>query len=73
MIEAIPFPHDEHGEFLYVGRFCSSSDVIAAGGSGTNDMKIINRKLHKVRREGRVGVKEYIYMYIYSVRKTVSE
>ena len=49
MIEVIPFPHDEHGEFLYVGRFCSGSDVIAAGGSGTNDLKIINRKTQKVR------------------------
>ena len=46
----IPFPHDEHGEFLYVGRFCSSSDVIAAGGSGTNDLKIINRNVHKVSK-----------------------
>ncbi|XP_078357929.1 uncharacterized protein LOC144642747 [Oculina patagonica] len=48
MVEKIPFPHDEHGEFLYVGRFCASSDVIAAGGSGTNDLKIINRKMNKV-------------------------
>ena len=48
MIEAVQFPHDKHGEFLYVGRFCSSSDIIAAGGSGTNDLKVINRNAHKV-------------------------
>ena len=47
-VDVIPFPHDEHGEFLYVGRFCSGSDIIAAGGSGTNDLKIINRNQHKV-------------------------
>ena len=49
MIEIIPFPSDEHGEFLYVGRFCGSGDVIAAGGSGTSDLKIINRNTRKVR------------------------
>lgn len=48
MIEIIPFPSDEHGEFLYVGRFCGSGDVIAAGGSGTSDLKIINRNTRKV-------------------------
>ena len=64
----IPFPHDEHGEFLYVGRFCSGSDVIAAGGSGTNDLKIINRNVHKVGgmivllgREGR-GQKLHVHV-----------
>lgn len=67
MIEVIPFPHDEHGEFLYVGRFCSSSDVIAAGGSGTNDLKIINRKTEKVREcicymGGESQVRRFIYM-----------
>ena len=57
-MDVIPFPSEEHGEFLYVGRFCGSSDVIAAGGSGTNNLKIINRNTRKVRktlsRKGRV-------------------
>ena len=44
----IPFPSAQHGEFLYVGRFCGTGDVIAAGGSGTNDLKIINRKTRSV-------------------------
>lgn len=49
LIESIPFPCQlEHGEFLYVARFCSSYDLIAAGGSGTNDLKIINRSENKV-------------------------
>lgn len=49
LIESIPFPSQhEHGEFLYVARFCSGGDLIAAGGSGTNDLKIINRNENKV-------------------------
>ena len=47
LIEEVPFPAKEHGQFLYVGRFCSS-DIIAAGGSGTNDLKIINRRTKEV-------------------------
>ena len=49
LVEVIPYPFDHHGEFLYVGRFCGSSDVVAAGGSGTNDLKVINRKTRTVR------------------------
>lgn len=48
LLEMIPFPSAQHGEFLYVGRFCGTGDVIAAGGSGTNDLKIINRKTRTV-------------------------
>lgn len=64
----VPFPHDEHGEFLYVGRFCSSSDVVAAGGSGTNDLKIINRNVHKVGKrmccKGGEGESRRIHLYL---------
>ena len=49
-MEVIPFPSDHHGEFLYVGRFCGSGDLIAAGGSGTNDLKIIDRTKREVRK-----------------------
>ena len=49
-MEVIPFPSDHHGEFLYVGRFCGSGDLIAAGGSGTNDLKIIDRTKSEVRK-----------------------
>lgn len=48
LMEVIPFPSDHHGEFLYVGRFCGSGDLIAAGGSGTNDLKIIDRTKREV-------------------------
>ncbi|KAK3751366.1 hypothetical protein QZH41_009310 [Actinostola sp. cb2023] len=47
LIENIPFPSGERGAFLYVGRYISS-DVVAAGGSGTNDVKIISRRTHEV-------------------------
>jgi hypothetical protein len=47
LIQDIPFSGQDHGEFLYVGRFLSS-DVVVAGGSGTNDVKIISRKPYKV-------------------------
>ena len=49
-MEVIPFPSDHHGEFLYVGQFCGSGDLIAAGGSGTNDLKIIDRTKREVRK-----------------------
>lgn len=48
LLETVPFPSATQGEFLYVGRFCGSGDLIAAGGSGTNDLKIINRKTRGV-------------------------
>lgn len=48
LLETVPFPSASQGEFLYVGRFCGSGDLIAAGGSGTNDLKIINRKTRGV-------------------------
>ncbi|EDO48733.1 predicted protein [Nematostella vectensis] len=47
LIENVPFPCGEHGEFLYVGRFVNSQ-VVVAGGSGTKDVKILTRKPHKV-------------------------
>ncbi|XP_031563078.1 uncharacterized protein LOC116298688 [Actinia tenebrosa] len=47
LIEDIPFPCHEHGEFLYVGRFLWK-EVVIAGGSGTNDVKIISRNPYKV-------------------------
>ncbi|EDO28937.1 predicted protein [Nematostella vectensis] len=46
LIENVPFPCGEHGEFLYVGRFVNSQ-VVVAGGSGTKDVKILTRKPHK--------------------------
>ena len=49
-MEVIPFPSDQRGEFLYVGRFCGCGDLIAAGGSGTNDLKIIDRTKREVRK-----------------------
>lgn len=48
-MEMIPFPTTgHHGEFLYVSRFCGSGDIVAAGGSGTNDLKVINRNTREV-------------------------
>ena len=47
LIETIPFP-SEKGAFLYCARFLSD-ELIAAGGSGTKDLKLIYRHTHEVR------------------------
>ena len=52
LIEDIPFSPKEQAEFLYVGRFCSG-DMIAAGGSGTNDLRLIKRQTHEVSAPSR--------------------
>ncbi|XP_048472938.1 vegetative incompatibility protein HET-E-1-like [Rhincodon typus] len=40
----IPFREDkDHGEFIYAARFCVS-DIVVAGGSGTNSVQAINYK-----------------------------
>eukprot|EP00794_Sanderia_malayensis_P005514 gene5514-6199_t len=44
LIEGIPFPVVGHqGEFLYCSRFWDSQTIVA-GGSGSNDVKILNRE-----------------------------
>eukprot|EP00112_Aurelia_sp_Birch-Aquarium-sp1_P010095 Seg2174.2 transcript_id=Seg2174.2/GoldUCD/mRNA.D3Y31 product="Vegetative incompatibility protein HET-E-1" protein_id=Seg2174.2/GoldUCD/D3Y31 len=43
IIEEIPFPVTDHqGQFLYCARFWNSQTIVA-GGSGSNDVKIIER------------------------------
>jgi hypothetical protein len=46
LIETIPFP-SEKGAFLYCARYLSD-DMIAAGGSGTKNLKLIYRHTHEV-------------------------
>ncbi|XP_046851466.1 vegetative incompatibility protein HET-E-1-like [Xenia sp. Carnegie-2017] len=46
LVETIPFP-SEKGAFLYCARFVSS-DLIAAGGSGSRDLKLLYRHTHEV-------------------------
>ena len=48
LIEEVPFPVPDHqGEFLYCARFWDSNTILA-GGSGSNDIKIIERNSKKV-------------------------
>ncbi|XP_065071468.1 uncharacterized protein LOC135696115 [Rhopilema esculentum] len=48
MIDELPFPVSDHqGEFLYCARFWNSKTVVA-GGSGSNDVKIISRETKTV-------------------------
>lgn len=46
LIETIPFP-SEKGAFLYCARFLSD-ELIAAGGSGTKDLKLLYRHTHEI-------------------------
>lgn len=46
LIETIPFP-SEKGAFLYCARFLNN-DLVAAGGSGTKDLKLLYRHTHEV-------------------------
>ncbi|XP_041069453.1 uncharacterized WD repeat-containing protein all2124-like isoform X2 [Carcharodon carcharias] len=47
----IPFPADkDHGEFLYAARYCTS-EIVIAGGSGTNSVQAINFKTDAVLGE----------------------
>ena len=51
LIETIPFP-SEKGAFLYCARFLSD-ELIAAGGSGTKDLKLLYRHTYEVISVGR--------------------
>jgi len=51
LIEDIPFPVSDHqGEFLYCARFLDENTIVA-GGSGSNDVKVIDRKSRELLGE----------------------